>query len=45
MILDEKDANDAGALKSGYEFNLYSSSMICGVNEEVVDQCRKVVVR
>jgi fructose-1,6-bisphosphatase/inositol monophosphatase family enzyme len=45
MIRDEKDANDAGALKSGYEFNLYSSSMICGVNEEVVDQCRKVVVR
>ncbi|KAL7532568.1 hypothetical protein ACHAXR_004711 [Thalassiosira sp. AJA248-18] len=35
---------DNGGIRSGYEFNLYSKNMICGVNREVVDQCRNVVL-
>jgi len=30
--------------EEGYEFDMYSKSMICGVNKEVVDQCRNVVM-
>ena len=30
--------------KTGYNFNIYSENMICGVNPTVVDQCRKVVM-
>ena len=41
---DEQDLDDQGELRCGYDFNLYSKSMICGVNRELVEQCRKVVM-
>lgn len=39
-----EDVDDSGNEKSGYEFNLYSNNMLCGVNENVVKQCREVVM-
>jgi inositol-phosphate phosphatase/L-galactose 1-phosphate phosphatase len=30
--------------KKGYDFDLYSKNMICGVKSNVVDECRKVVL-
>ena len=45
--LDERSDDDVDGskkLKKGYDFNLYSKSMICGVNSELVDQTRKVVM-
>lgn len=30
--------------KKGYDFNLYSKNMICGVNSKVVDECRTCVL-
>jgi len=30
--------------KAGYDFNLYSKNMICGVNSKVVDECRSCVL-
>ncbi|KAL7543299.1 hypothetical protein ACHAWF_010519 [Thalassiosira exigua] len=43
---DECGDGDGGGkrLRSGYGFNLYSKSMICGVNEGLVEECRKVVL-
>lgn len=29
---------------AGKSFDIYSKSMICGVNESIVDECRKVVL-
>lgn len=40
---EETDVDNAGDIRSGYGFNLYSTSMICGVNEKLVEECRKVV--
>jgi hypothetical protein len=31
-------------LKKNYEFNLHSKSMICGVNSDLVEKTRKVVM-
>lgn len=40
----EDDVDNMSALKKNYEFNLYSKSMICGVNSDLVQQTRKVVM-
>ena len=39
-----KDEDATGKLRSGYAFNLHSKTMICGVNEELVEECRAVVM-
>lgn len=41
---EKADEDDSGNTRSGYEFNMYSQSMICGVNEKVVEQTRSVVL-
>lgn len=42
---DEADEDgETGNLRAGYAFNMYSKSMICGVNQKVVEQCTKVVL-
>ena len=41
-LFDEFDA--AGMLVEGSQFDVYSSSMICGVNATVVEECRRVVL-
>jgi myo-inositol-1(or 4)-monophosphatase len=33
-----------GSLRRGYDFNLYSKSMICGVNRTLVEDTRRVVL-
>ena len=38
------DLNDGKSLKEGYGFNLYSKSMICGVNGGLVEETRAVVM-
>ena len=43
-ICGEEDRDEKGDMRSGYNFNLYSNTMICGVNENLVDQCRSVVL-
>ena len=35
---------EQGYLVEGSSFNVYSSSMICGVNKTVVEECRRVVL-
>ena len=45
--LEKRSKDDLSAnktLRKGYEYNLYSKSMICGVNCALVDECRKVVM-
>ena len=37
------DEDKDGNTKCGYEFNLHSTSMICGVNPTVVEQTQKVI--
>ena len=39
---DDFDSN--GKVKAGSSFDIYSKSMICGVNQTVVEECRKVVL-
>ncbi|KAL9183076.1 hypothetical protein ACHAXT_004863 [Thalassiosira profunda] len=39
-----EDEDATGNLRSGYAFNLHSKTMICGVNEELVEECRAVVM-
>lgn len=41
---DKNDEDDSGNTRSGYEFNMSSKSMICGVNQHVVEQCIDVVL-
>lgn len=40
----ERDLDFNNALKKNYEFNLHSKSMICGVNSDLVEETRKVVM-
>jgi fructose-1,6-bisphosphatase/inositol monophosphatase family enzyme len=40
----DNDLDDDKTLRKGYKFNLYSKSMICGVNSHLVEQCRSVIV-
>jgi fructose-1,6-bisphosphatase/inositol monophosphatase family enzyme len=43
----EAKCNDdvmGGSLRRGYDFNLYSKSMICGVNRTLVEDTRRVVL-
>mmetsp|Transcript_37724 Transcript_37724/g.79534 ORF Transcript_37724/g.79534 Transcript_37724/m.79534 type:complete len:370 (-) Transcript_37724:310-1419(-) len=45
MKRDEGDVDaSSGELRSGYGFNLYSTSMICGVNSKLVEECTNVVL-
>ena len=45
---EEEDADDdldeKGNVRCGYDFNLYSKSMICGVNRELVEEARTVIL-
>jgi len=41
-IFDEFD--EKGHVVEGSKFNIYSSSMVCGVNATVVEECRRVVL-
>ena len=41
-IFDE--FNEKGEVVEGSQFNVYASSMICGVNKTVVEECRRVVL-
>lgn len=38
------DFDENGIVLPGSKFDIYSKSMICGVNAQVVEQCRKVVL-
>lgn len=38
------DFDIEGKVIPGRKFDIYSSSMICGVNSTVVEQCRKTVL-
>lgn len=40
----ENDVDNDGQIKEGWNYNLYSNSMICGVNPELVVQCQKVAL-
>lgn len=40
----DDDVGDDDSLRKGYDFNLHSNNMICGVNGDLVQQCRKVVM-
>ena len=40
----DSDQGDDENIREGWSFNLYSKSMICGVNEDVVEKCQKVVL-
>ena len=40
-----EDMDDDGKLRSGYAFNLYSKTMICGVNEQLVEETQKCVLK
>lgn len=45
--LEKRDENDLDAtrvLKRGYNFNLHSKSMICGVNRDLVEKTRQIVM-
>eukprot|EP00804_Cyclotella_cryptica_P016009 CCRYP_004167-RA/>CCRYP_004167-RA protein AED:0.09 eAED:0.09 QI:103/1/1/1/0.75/0.6/5/573/348 len=41
---NEDDLAGDKTLRKGYDFNLYSKSMVCGVNSDLVEQCRQVVL-
>lgn len=40
----ESNFDQAGKVVEGSEFDIYSKSMICGVNDVVTEQCRKIVL-
>ncbi len=40
----ENDFEADGTMKENWQYNLYSRSMICGVNPILVEQCRDVVL-
>mmetsp|Transcript_17504 Transcript_17504/g.36567 ORF Transcript_17504/g.36567 Transcript_17504/m.36567 type:complete len:375 (+) Transcript_17504:53-1177(+) len=40
----ENDFDADGTMKENWQYNLYSRSMICGVNPILVEQCRDVVL-
>lgn len=41
---NEVDMDEDGNVKCGYDFNLYSKSMICGVERELVEEARNVIL-
>ena len=41
---DAESVDENGQLLSGYEFNMYSKTMVCGVNEMLVEETQKVVL-
>lgn len=43
-VKENEDDMKNGTRRFGYNFNLYSTNMICGVNCKVVEQCTKTVL-
>ncbi len=44
LKMEEEDMDENGNVKCGYEFNLYSKSMICGVEMELVEEAWRVIL-
>ena len=44
LKMEEEDMDENGHVKCGYDFNLYSKSMICGVEMELVEEAWRVIL-
>lgn len=44
LKMEKEDMDENGNVKCGYDFNLYSKSMICGVEMELVEEAWRVIL-